>query len=423
MTESFLHYLWKMKLFDAQQLQTTEGEIISVLKTGEHNSDAGPDFLNAKIKIGNTIWAGNIEIHVQSNEWNKHKHQYDAAYENVILHVVFENNGEVKTKKGTVLPAMEVKGLFDKNLFQRYESFQLSSQPIPCSNLISSVKAVTITSWLQRVLVERLEKKTKFASALLDKNKGDWELTFYHLLARAFGTRLNADAFQLTAEILPLQVLAKNKKNNLILESLFLGCAGWLNNSFEDEYMKQLQKEFSYQQKKHQITSIEKQHWKLLRIRPASFPTLRLVQLAGLVFQSSHLFSKILETTKISDLKKLFKADCNDYWDTHYLPDKKVTQHETYLSQNFIDLLLINTVIPIVFLYGKQKGDELIQSKALNWLEEIPPETNFITKDWKHAGIKTKSAFDSQALIQLRKFYCDEKLCLKCAIGHSILKQ
>lgn len=423
MTESFLHYLWKMKLLDAQQMKTTEGETISILKPGEYNTDAGPDFINAKIKIGNTTWAGNIEIHVRANEWNQHKHQHDAAYENVILHVVHENNAEVKTKNGTVLPVMEVKGLFDKKLFQRYESLQLSKQIIPCSNLILSVKDVTINTWLQRVLIERLEEKTKTASEFLDKNKGDWEQTFYHLLARAFGTRLNVDAFLLTAKALPLQVLAKNKKNKLILESLFLGCAGWLNDSFEDEYMKQLKSEFLYQQKKYTLTPVEKHYWKLLRIRPASFPTVRLVQLAGLVHQSSHLFSQILETTKISDLKKLFYADCNTYWETHYLPDKKVKKHSTSLSKSFIDLLLINTVIPIVFLYGKQKGDESIQLKALNWLDEIPSENNFIINDWNKIGIKSKSAFDSQALIQLRKFYCDRKACLNCAIGHSILKQ
>ncbi len=412
-----------MKLYDMQQLRTTNGEIVTVLKPGEHNSDSGPDFLNAKIRIGNTTWAGNIEIHVQSNEWNQHKHQHDAAYENVILHVVYENNAEVKTKKGSILPAMEVKGLFDKKLFQRYESLQLSPQPIPCSNLISSVMDITINTWLQRVLIERLEEKTKFASALLDKNKGDWELTFYHLLARAFGTRLNAGTFHLTAESLPLQVIAKNKKNKLILESLFLGCAGWLNNSFEDDYMQQLKSEFSFQQNKYHLIPVEKYHWKLLRIRPASFPSLRLVQLAGLVHQSTHLFSKILETNKVSDLAKLFQSDCNEYWSTHYLPDKKVASHETSLSISFINLLLINTVIPIVFLYGKEKGDENIQSKAMNWLEEIPSENNFIIKNWKEARIKSKSAFDSQALLQLRKFYCDKKLCLNCAIGHSILKQ
>lgn len=406
-----------------QLLKTVEGETVTVLKTGEHNSDAGPDFKNSKIKIGNTIWAGQVEIHVKSSEWNQHNHQHDAAYENVILHVVFENDAEVKTKKGIVLPALEVKGLFDKKLFQRFESLQLSKQAIPCSNLISSVKEFTISNWLQRVLIERLEEKTKFVAELLEKNKGDWELTFYHLLARAFGTKLNADAFQLTAEALPLQVLAKNKKSKLILESLFLGCAGWLNDSFKDDYMNELQKEFLYQQKKYHLVPIEKHYWKLLRIRPASFPTLRLVQLAGLVFQSSHLFSKILEANSIAQLRKLFIAQPNDYWQSHYLPDKKVSEHETALINNFIDLLLINTIVPIVFHYGKLKGEESVQLKAMSWLENISAENNFITRDWKAAGIKCKSAFDSQALIQLRKNYCDKKLCLQCSIGHSILKQ
>ena len=422
MTESFLHYLWKMKLLDSQRMKTVNGETVSVLKTGEHNTDAGADFLNAKIKIGNTTWAGSVEIHVRSSEWNAHKHDADAAYDNVILHVVLENDAEVKTKKGTVLPAMEVRELFDKKLLQRFESLQLSTQPIPCSNLISGVKEFTITNWLQRVLIERLEEKTTFASELLKKNKGDWEMTFYQLLARAFGTRLNADAFQLTAEALPLHVLSKNKKSQLILESLFLGCAGWLSDSFKDDYMKQLQKEFSYQQKKYHLSPIEKHHWKLLRIRPASFPTQRLVQLAGLVHNSTHLFSKVLEAKNISQLRKLFSSEPNKYWNEHFLPDKKVSEHETKLSNNFIDLLLINTIVPLVFLYGKLKGEETIQQKAMSWLEAIPSENNFITRDWKSAGVKSKSAFDSQALIQLRKKHCDHKLCLQCAIGHAILK-
>ncbi len=423
MTEAFLHYLWKMKLFDFKKFRTTEGEIVSVIKTGDHNRDAGPDFLNAKIKIGNTTWAGNVEIHIHSNEWNQHKHQNDVAYENVILHVVYENNTEVKTKKGVILSALEVKGLFDHNLFERYEKLQASTQTIPCSNLIYSVKEVTISTWLQRLLIERLEGKVKFTSTLLQKNKGDWDLTFYQLLARAFGTRLNADAFQQTAETLPMQVLAKNKKNKLIIESLLMGCAGWLNDSFKDEYMQKLQKEFLYQQEKYKLQAIEKKYWKLLRIRPASFPTLRLAQFAALIYQSSHIFSKILNTDTISELRKLFKSNCNDYWAHHYLPEKKTEIHSTNLSQNFIDLLIINTVIPIVFLYGKEKGDELIQSKAINWLEAIPSENNYIISNWKKIGFNVKSAFDSQALIQLQKFYCNKKLCINCAIGHSILKQ
>ncbi len=423
MTESFLHYLWKMKLFDMQQLKTTDGETVTVINTGEHNTDAGPDFKNAKIKIGKTTWAGQVEIHVKASEWNQHNHQHDAAYNNVILHVVYESNTNIKNKKGTNVACIEVKELFDKNLFQRYQALQSAAQTIPCSKLISSVKEIIINTWLQRVLIERLEEKTKFASNLLLQNKGDWEQTFYQLLARAFGTKLNADAFELTAKALPLQILAKNKKNKIILESLFLGCAGLLNDSFNDEYLQELKKEFSYQQNKYRLLPIEKHNWKFLRIRPASFPTLRLAQLAGLVHQSSHLFSKILASDEVNELKKLFKSETSDYWKTHYVPDKKVKQHNTSLSNSFIDLLLINTVIPIVFLYGKEKGDITIENKALNWLESIAPEKNFIITDWNNVGIKCKTAFDSQALIQLRKFYCDKKLCLNCAIGHSILKQ
>lgn len=411
-----------MKLLDMLQLKTTHGESISVLKSGEHNTDAGPDFLNAKIKIGETTWAGNIEIHVQSSEWNQHKHQHDAAYENVILHIVYKNNAEAKTRNGVILPALEVNGLFDRNLLTRYEKLQSSNQPIPCFQLISRVKAVTIQAWLQRLMIERLEEKTNFAQAVLNKNKGDWEITFYHLLARAFGTRLNAEAFQATAESLPIHILAKNKKSLFILESLLLGCAGWLNDSFHDEYMLQLKKEFLYQQNKYQLTAINKQHWKLLRIRPASFPTLRLVQFAGVINQSTHLFSQILNAKSVSEIRNLFGSGCHEYWNTHFLPDKKVVKHNSALSKSFIDLLLINIVIPIVFLYGKTKGDEAVTAKALNWLDEIPSENNFIIKNWNQAGINSKSAFDSQALIQLRKKYCDNKLCLNCSIGHSILK-
>lgn len=212
MTESFLHYLWKMKLFNMQQLKTTDGETVTVINTGEHNTDAGPDFKNAKIKIGKTTWAGQVEIHVKASEWNQHNHQHDSAYNNVILHVVYESNTKIINKKGTNVACIEVKELFDKNLFQRYQVLQSAPQSIPCSKLISSVKEIIINTWLQRVLIERLKEKTKFASKLLLQNKGDWEQTFYQLLARAFGTKLNTDAFELTSKALPLQILAKNKK-------------------------------------------------------------------------------------------------------------------------------------------------------------------------------------------------------------------
>ena len=422
MTEAFLHYIWKMKLLKYSALKTISGEEISILKTGEHNLDAGPDFLNARIKIGNTTWAGSVEIHIKSSDWRKHKHSNDPAYDNVILHVVYENDDEILSKIEKPIHTVELKGKFDQKLFHNYERLQNSSSEIPCSTSISGVREFTIKSWLSRMLIDRLEEKSSRIETSFTKNKGDWEVTFYHQLARAFGTRLNGDAFQQTAETLPLQVLAKNKNNLLILESLLFGCAGWLDGNVKDEYMLKLRKEFLFQQKKFSLSAIQKQQWKLLRLRPANFPTQRLAQFAALVHQSSHLFSKILNTESVSSLRKYFKVKSSPYWETHLLPGKNSAEHSTLLTDDFIDLLLINTVIPVVFYYGKIKDDDALKNKALNWLDSIPSENNFIIREWKEAGVKSKSAYDSQALLHLRKNLCSKKLCLHCGIGHSILK-
>jgi hypothetical protein len=423
MKENFLHYVWKTKSFRYQQLEITSGEKIEIRNGGMFHHDSGPDFQNAKIKIGNTIWAGHIEIHVKSSDWNQHKHSFDEAYDNVILHVVYENDFPVKRKTGEEIFCLELKDRIDLSLIEKYEALMQNSNEIPCENQIRFVDSFTITSWKERLLIERLEQKTKSLLELLNQNTNNWEETFYQSLAQSFGSRVNANAFLLTANSLPMKILAKHKNNLQQLESLLFGVAGLLDRKFYDDYPNELKKEFRFLSKKYQLKPIEKGQWKLLRLRPANFPYLRIAQFASLIEKSSHLFSRILDCNKIQDVIRLFHASVSDYWLTHYVFDKESMRKEKQLAESFVDLLLINTVIPFMFLYGKLRSEENFCDKALAWMQSLPAERNFITKHWISLGIPNKHASDSQALIQLQKNYCNEKRCLDCAIGNKILRR
>lgn len=422
MTEKFLHYIWKMKLLNNSNLVTTTGEKVEIISAGEFNTNAGPDFSSAKIKIGKTLWAGNVELHLKSSDWRRHAHSNDNAYNNVILHCVYEADEEIKNASGKMIPCLELKGLFDNTIYNRYESLMKSEDWIPCEKQLSRVDKLTITSWTERLMIERLESKTKLIQNVLLQNQNNWEETFYQFLARSFGTKVNAEPFELLAKSLPVHVLAKHKNNLFQLEALLFGMSGLLEERFKEEYPLQLKKEFSFLRKKHALNPLDKSLWKFLRLRPANFPTVRLAQFASLISKSNHLFSRILDTGTVKELEKLFSVTPSTFWLNHFTIGKESVSRSKSLGRDFIHLLIINTIVPFVFLYGKWKDEEKFITQSLRLLEEIPPERNSIITHWSSAGVKAQSAFASQSLLQLKNYYCKEKRCLECAIGNKLLR-
>lgn len=420
--EDLLHYLWRTKRFDVNDLQTTTNEPIVVQEFGAHNTNAGPDFLNAKIKIGETLWAGNVEMHVRASDWLLHAHGEDAAYDNVILHVVLEEDVEVKRSTGERIPCLELRTRIPLKIANTYQKLQDNEFWIPCQAHFMDVPDMTKQFWLDRLLVERLEQKTKLIEIVLHKNQNDWEETFYQFLARNFGVKVNAAPFEWLAKSLPQRILSKHKDSLFQIEALLFGQAGMLKRDFEDDYPNELKKEFQFLSRKYQLSPIENVAWKFLRLRPANFPTIRIAQFATLTYQSLHLFSKVLETNSLAEVQTLFEVKLSDYWQDHYVFDKPSTSRNKSLGKSTVQLLIINTIAPFLFLYGTKRGIQKHRDQAFALLEAIPAERNSIIDNWKELGMSPKSAYETQALLQLKNVYCNEQKCLSCAIGHSIIK-
>lgn len=422
MKEDLLHYVWRLQRFDLQDLQTTEGQQIQIQKTGDLNDHAGPDFTNARIKIGETLWAGNVEMHLKSSDWIAHQHQTDQAYENVILHVVLENDQPIDRQNGTRIPCLELKKRISSKLSKVYKKLLHNEQWIPCQHHFYKVGAMTKTLWLDRLLVERLESKTIAIEQILKENTNNWEQTFYQILARNFGVKVNAEPFERLARTLPIQVLGKHKSNLFQIEALLFGQSGLLQNDFEDDYPNRLKREYDFLQKKYKLLSIEKASWRFLRMRPANFPTIRIAQFAQLIFQSVHLFSKVLAAKNVKEIEHMFELKLSNYWQSHYVFDKASPRRKKSLGKNTIHLFIINTIAPMLFLYGKNKANEDYQNRAFQLLEELKPEKNSIISKWAELGMMPESAYQTQGLLQLKNEYCAAKRCLECAVGHAILK-
>ncbi len=416
MNERLLQFIWQFQYFNKGELLTTSGEKIHITFPGQYNTNQGPDFSDAKIKIGITTWAGTVEIHIKTTDWTKHNHQRDKNYSNVILHVVWENDGEVNE-----VPVLELKQRVSKILLKRYEELMNTGSFIPCEKNINTVKELTWKSWKERLLVERLLRKASIVEMHLSQNNYHWEETFWWMLARNFGIKVNADAFEAIAKSIPINVLAKHKNQVHQLEALLLGQAGLLQEKFTEAYPQLLQKEYKFLREKYSLIQIH-QPVHFLRMRPGNFPTIRLAQLAMLIKASAHLFSKVKDTNSLKDVVKWFDVTANDYWHYHYRFDEATAFKKKNLGAAMIDNIIINTVVPVLFAYGNYHQEEKYKSKAIKWLEETKAEANNITKGFQKIGVENKNAFDSQALIELRNEYCIRKRCLDCAIGNSLLK-
>src|ERR1035438_5820123 len=387
MTEEFLHFIWKYRLFNMIDLKTQEGEDLKIIETGEHNSHAGADFFNSKIKIGKTTWAGNIEIHLNSKDWNKHNHQNDKAYNNVILHVVFESGDSSMTDKGILIPVLELNGKIKRRIWDNYEELIENKDWIPCEKQIKSVDRTTIDNWLEKILMERLERKSIEILQSLNQNKNNWEETFYCHLAKNFGYKINALPFEMLAKSLSNKVLAKHKNNLLQLEALLFGQAGMLEEPMDDEYYMELKKEYQFLQHKHNLVPIDESLWKFLRLRPIGFPTIRIAQFARLIYNSSHLFSRILEVKNVKEAQALFNLGTSEYWDTHYTFGKQSDEKVKYAGKDFVNTIIINTIVPFLYVYGKKKGITKHTETAFILLESLPSEKNSIITKWKEIGI------------------------------------
>ncbi len=420
MTEDLLHYVWKYQRVN-HSLQTTDGKPIFVENPGSHNTDAGPDFLNARVRIDDTLWAGNIEIHLKSSDWFQHRHHVDKAFDNIILHIVFEDDKTISDKNGQKIPTIELKNIIDPDLILNYKKFLENKNPVPCSNLIKNVDRFIIFSWLEKLAVERLQDKTDNIFRKLALNKNDWEQAFYEMLARNFGFKLNAEPFELLAKSLPQQYFAKSKNNLFQIEALLFGQAGLLEENFQDDYPNRLKAEYDYNRKKYNLKPFQKHLWKFLRIRPNNFPTIRIAQFANLIHKSNSLFSKIIECQTIEQLSALMHSECSGYWLDHSIFDKASRKSKKQLHKGSINLLIINTVVPFIFTYGKSRADFKFTDKALEFLSELPPERNYITEKFCKAGMEPNNAMQSQSMIQLYTGYCCHKKCLQCSIGASIL--
>lgn len=423
MKEAFLHYLWKYKLLKPEALCTTEGEELIIEKSGEHNFDSGPDFFNARIKIGTNLWVGNVEVHINSSDWLKHKHQFDKAYDNVILHVVLKEDAPVFRANGERIPTLVLSGAYDEKLYDTYQALMDSKFWVPCQNHLNDIDSFVMNTWLQRMLVERLERKSLEIIQLLEQSNSNWQEVFYVFIARNFGFNINAVPFEQLAKSISLKYLAKHKDNLMQLEALLFGQAGFLEQEFIDEYPQNLKKEYGFLKHKYNLRPIESHLWKFLRLRPVNFPTIRLAQLASLVYASNALFSTILECKEPEQIYKMFDVEPSEYWKNHYKFDVASKSVSKRFGKSSIDILIINTIVPFLFVYGKLKVEEKFQEIALSLLEKIKGESNSITENWNKSGVTIDSAFSTQALIQLKKYYCNEKKCLNCALGNHILKQ
>ncbi len=420
MTEEFLQFVWEQRLFDPSGLFTLSGEKVVIIETGMRNDNAGPDFFNARIRLGETLWAGNVEIHVHSSDWYKHGHQHDRAYDNIILHVVQKQDKPVFRADGEAIPTLELP--YPEKIRENYRELLEANTWIPCEKKISHTDRFILKIGYNRLMIDRLDEKTGEITDRLSRNNHDWNETFYHLLARNFGFKTNALPFEMTARALPSSIPGKHRDNLHQLEALFFGQSGLLHEELlGDDYFLELRREFDFLAKKYDLHPLPGHIWKFHRLRPVNFPTLRIAQFAALFHQSESLFSHVTGTTDIREIRRLFQVAASPYWNTHFrfnLPSPDQVKH---LGNEAIDNLIINTLVPFVFVYGNQTQADYLKDKALMWLEALPAEANSVISRWSALGATPESAFESQALLQLKNRYCNLKRCLQCHIGTKIV--
>lgn len=424
MKEEFLHYLWRYGLYDHDKLIDNEGSIIEVISPGEYNRDSGPDFFNSRLRIGNVEWAGNVEIHVKASDFNNHRHNTDPSYDNIILHVVAVNDTRVFNTRNEEIPTVLLP--VDTDYYEKYLNLVNNPYTIACQAGLKEIDRLFVRHWLGSLVMERMDEKTGQVLKLYSETGNDWEETFYRLLSRYFGFRVNTDPFEMLASALPFRIIRKHADNIFQIEALLFGTAGLLDEGLfreavNDRYYLDLLKEYRILSSKYSLNKVHGWQWKFSRLRPANFPTVRISQLAAMLSVSGGIFSKSLEATNLTELRMLFGVTASAYWDDHYVFGKRCRAYPKTAGKQASDLLLINAVIPVIFAFGKVRDSVETCERALTFLEETAPEENTIVSEWEKAGICADSAFISQGLLQLRNSYCRKRRCLECRIGAKLI--
>lgn len=419
--EQLLHYVWKHKIFPLKELKTTTGQQVEVIDTGLANTDAGPDFFNAKLKLDGVLWIGNIEIHERSSDWFKHGHHADAGYNSVILHIASDIDTEISRSNGERIPQIQL--ICPEAVRTNYKELLETDSYPPCYRIIPSLPPFTAHSWMTALQMERFEQKATLLNERLKRCQGNWEDAFFITLARNFGFGLNGDAFETWAHRLPFRAVDKHRNDLFQIEAIFFGQAGILEDSDGDGYYLRLKKEYTYLQHKFGLIPMDASLWRFLRLRPANFPHIRIAQLACLYHRAYGLLSRIMETETLQGVRDILKGGTSEYWLTHYTFGGSSPSRPKTLSNTSLDLLIINTVVTFLYAYGLHKGNRVLCARAGSFLEELKAENNYITRMWEQCGMKASNAADSQALIQLKKEYCDKKKCLYCRIGYEYLKR
>ena len=423
MKEDFLHYVWKYQLFKKEDLRSSENEVIHILKSGTHNRNAGPDFLNAKIEVNHQIWVGNVEIHLKSSDWYAHHHENDVNYDATILHVVYEHDVAVYLKGNVVLPTLILKELIASDLLSNYLKLSnATSNWIPCGEQVSTIDAFLFSNWKERLFFERLERKAVFIDALLAHQNNDFEAVLFQLLAKNFGLKVNGEAFLALSKSINFSIVRKVRSNEHQLMALLFGQAGFLAEEIQEAHHVSLKKEYAYLQHKFALQPLTKQQFSFFRMRPNNFPTIRIAQLGSLYHLHQNLFSKLMQISKTEDFYSLIAVSISSFWQTHYTFDTISKKSTKQLTKSFIDLLIINTIIPLKFVYEKSRG-VINEDEIVSVLSQMKPEKNSIVSKFKDLKVGSDSAFDTQSLLELKNNYCVPKRCLDCAIGNALLSK
>ncbi|WP_417872586.1 DUF2851 family protein [Xanthomarina gelatinilytica] len=421
MQEDFLHYIWQHKKMSVAHLKTTQHEALEIVSVGQHNTNSGPDFFNAQLKIADQLWAGNVEVHVKSSDWFVHNHETDQAYDNVILHVVWEHDTEIFRKNNSIVPTLELKEVVDKTVLLNYSKLLSAKDKwINCEADFAEVAPFVLESWLERLYIERLERKSETIEKLLQDSKNNWEAVLFKMLAKNFGLKVNGEAFFSMANAVDFQIIRKLQNNQSTLEALFFGLTGLLDQDIQEPYFLVLQKEYRYLKRKYNLHDTEVVPIQFFRLRPQNFPTIRLSQLATLYHLHSSLFSQIMEISSLKNIYKLFQVSTSVFWKTHYSFGKVSKPSNKKITKAFVDLLIINTIIPLKFAYARHQGKD-VNDFLLELIQQIPSEKNSIVSAFNKIKKVSHTAMQSQALIQLKTTYCDKNQCLKCAVGNALI--
>jgi hypothetical protein len=419
MTERLLQYIWQFQYYNKNELVTASGEELVIIHPGMYNTHQGPDFTGGRIKLGGNTWIGNIELHVNASDWDRHQHSTDKNYQNVILHVVWNND---RSYAGQIIPTVILGDRVPKVLLQQYYAWMKADSFIPCELTAADAGELVWTSWKERLMYERLERKSEFVFSLLRKNNFHWEETLWWMLARNFGLSVNADAFGEMAESIPYNLLSKHRTQIHQLEALLFGQTGLLEEEFDDKYPLMLKKEYLFLRKKYNLSSIHMPvHF--LRMRPACFPTVRLAQLAMLIHLTPGMFSALANETSMQEIKKVLCITANDYWHYHFRFNEATVYQPKTLGAEMVNSIMMNTVVPVLFAYGKYHCEPVFQHKAVEWMANLPAESNAIVSKFRNIGVMAKNASDTQSLIELKSQYCDKRRCLDCAVANAVLKK